>query len=97
MATPQVTVIAPGFKRHRADRRAAGRNSGSNAVEERDVLLGFDKARYSLVLRAMLSGDIGCQVDRAGVADLGRSEERRVGKECRSRCSPHHKKKKMVK
>src|SRR5258708_11633325 len=25
-----------------------------------------------------------------GVADIGRSEERRVGKECRSRWSPYH-------
>jgi len=43
---------------------------------------------------AVLRGDVG-QQDEAGhvtgrVGPLGRSEERRVGKECRSRWSPHH-------
>jgi len=29
-------------------------------------------------------------IDFSGVVALVRSEERRVGKECRSRCSPYH-------
>src|SRR6478672_13442620 len=34
---------------------------------------------------------------RASVRQRGRSEERRVGKECRSRWSPYHEKKKKTK
>ena len=40
---------------------------------------------YTYVLAAM-----GLIVFAVTFADLGRSEERRVGKECRSRWSPYH-------
>src|SRR5256885_2864539 len=32
----------------------------------------------------------GKNLERVALADFGRSEERRVGKECRSRWSPYH-------
>src|SRR6266852_7283335 len=38
----------------------------------------------------------GRAAPRCGPGELARSEERRVGKECRSRWSPHHYKKKTV-
>ena len=50
-------------------------------------------AVLALMLRLIMVGDIprGWNVDEAGIAyDAWRSEERRVGKECRSRWSPYH-------
>ncbi len=43
--------------------------------------------RNNSVLLVTLSGEI---VDRQTPKDIVRSEERRVGKECRSRWSPYH-------
>ena len=47
---------------------------------------------HSLGLRKI--GDVTVQPDndstRGKIAKIGRSEERRVGKECRSRWSPYH-------
>ena len=54
-----------------------GNNDSSNDV--RDV---------NLSVAHMLSGPI--EVEGAEPGDLLRSEERRVGKECRSRWSPYH-------
>src|SRR2546422_588026 len=53
-------------------------------------LLAVEYARRSAVLRALgprqlQHGALGCQI-----AEQNRSEERRVGKECRSRWSPYH-------
>jgi hypothetical protein len=59
-------VIVPGIKR----RSSASR---SNAVEERDVLLRFEKARHPLVLRAMLPGDKGRAVDVTVISYLDRA------------------------
>src|SRR2546422_7151171 len=45
------------------------------------------------VLRAVLAGEMDaalCDALVAGEPDVLRSEERRVGKECRSRWSPYH-------
>ena len=41
---------------------------------------------------AFVAGDAGCKAAnvRLEVFDKNRSEERRVGKECRSRWSPYH-------
>jgi hypothetical protein len=72
MATRQDYRDRAGLQAASRDWRRAAKNSRPNAVEERDILLRLDKARYSLILRAMLSGDFGRCVDRAGVADLGR-------------------------
>src|SRR5690554_8105945 len=43
------------------------------------------------------SRDIALEYQREGVEIINRSEERRVGKECRSRWSPYHEKKKKKK
>src|SRR2546425_11204350 len=40
--------------------------------------------------RIPLAGELRVLVDRHAGAAAGRSEERRVGKECRSRWSPYH-------
>ena len=45
-----------------------------------------DKAKVEEAIKLLLEG-IGEDVNREG---LQRSEERRVGKECRSRWSPYH-------
>ena len=44
-----------------------------------DILFGAEEASYN-----------GQRVKKADLAILERSEERRVGKECRSRWSPYH-------
>jgi len=51
---------------------------------ERIATIGLDRA----VAQGQIVG--ARAVDEAGHVDLGRSEERRVGKECRSRWSPYH-------
>src|SRR6266850_6920842 len=52
-----------------------------------DVCSSDLPARFASRLPRELSGG---QRQRVGVARAGRSEERRVGKECRSRWSPYH-------
>src|SRR6266511_4626334 len=43
------------------------------------------------------TGDLAARIESTGDDEVGRrSEERRVGKECRSRWSPYHKKKKSI-
>jgi hypothetical protein len=45
--------------------------SRPNAVEERNVLLRFEKARHPLVLCAMLPGNKGRAIDLAVITNLG--------------------------
>jgi hypothetical protein len=54
-----------------AHRRKQERVSWRNAIEKCNILVRFDETRDSLVLSAMLSGNLCCAIDRAGVADLG--------------------------
>jgi hypothetical protein len=61
----RIPVIAPGIKLRSSALRP-------NAIEERDILLPFEKARHPLVLRAVLPGDGRRGVDVARIADLGR-------------------------
>src|SRR2546425_4738876 len=59
--------------------------SGSRLVEEQQARLGGERHRdlqQAPVAVRERSGGVGCT--------RGRSEERRVGKECRSRWSPYH-------
>src|SRR2546422_5739137 len=42
------------------------------------------------VTKSLLSSVVGVAYDRGMIRSLDRSEERRVGKECRSRWSPYH-------
>ena len=44
-------------------------------------------ARYTNILRFKISGNVG---STSVSSTVSRSEERRVGKECRSRWSPYH-------
>src|SRR3712207_7713758 len=56
------------------------------AAEGRQLLLEPQAPRpVQVVVRVGAEGDHGL-----GAGDAGRSEERRVGKECRSRWSPYH-------
>ena len=52
-----------------------------------------DKLKIEQAVRLLLEG-IGEDITREGLIDtpdrIARSEERRVGKECRSRWSPYH-------
>ena len=55
------------------------------------AILGRDGAKAQAVAHALTNGaarGYGCDVGDA--AQVERSEERRVGKECRSRWSPYH-------
>ena len=55
------------------------------------VTLKGDKREYAApVTCRQIAADIGEGLARAAVAAKVRSEERRVGKECRSRWSPYH-------
>ena len=71
-------------------------DNGVNAI--RDFTLEVDDKEFMI-----FAGPVGCGISTvlrmiAGVEDItdgellvdGRSEERRVGKECRSRWSPYH-------
>src|SRR5258707_10387397 len=50
-----------------------------------------ERAREYAIMRAVgAQARLLAQVQRAELAGVGRSEERRVGKECRSRWSPYH-------
>ena len=61
----QAAIVAHGRKQVRVSPR--------NAVEERNVLSRLDEARNPLVPGAMLSCDRRRVIDRAGVANLGRT------------------------
>src|SRR2546423_13906864 len=50
----------------------------------------YSLGRQSYVWIARLARLLGQQESRGRLADASRSEERRVGKECRSRWSPYH-------
>src|SRR3989475_12868878 len=66
-------------------------------LTEEDVLAIVDTARRAgqlLGVVVQFGGQtplkLALPLEKAGVPILGRSEERRVGKECRSRWSPYH-------
>src|SRR5438874_9023754 len=50
--------------------------------------------RRAVIVAHVDSRDVRCAAESEAGDIHGRSEERRVGKECRSRWSPYHKKKK---
>src|SRR5687767_15643276 len=70
--------------------RPAGKGLIEIAGVPTEVLIAFSKRRSEIEAAMAHAGTQGA----AAAAD--RSEERRVGKECRSRWSPYHKKKKKV-
>src|SRR2546429_5993077 len=51
---------------------------------------GYARSSSGLSVRDFLKVITVQELTRAGLRSLGRSEERRVGKECRSRWSPYH-------
>ena len=50
------------------------------------LTLGIEAAQGDIIV----STDADCRVPKFWVSSMARSEERRVGKECRSRWSPYH-------
>ena len=74
MPALRIAAIWLGFKRQssRYQRKAAG-DSMADALEESDVLLRLQKARYPFVARAMLPRDQGCAIDIAGIPDPRRT------------------------
>src|SRR3989449_2130195 len=58
----------------------------------REIALGLEPGREEMSARAKTAGipDIATLVDAPRLLATMRSEERRVGKECRSRWSPYH-------
>src|SRR5256885_9150950 len=69
-----------------AAQRAATGDDDLGGRQFRAVVLG-DLAAHEAALAVVASGG---QLLHLGAAARGRSEERRVGKECRSRWSPYH-------
>src|SRR3712207_9028895 len=69
--------------------RPQGRERAERAVAARSLMYLFLVG--ALVAGAALAADLSPAVDHARIAL--RSEERRVGKECRSRWSPNHQQK----
>src|SRR5688572_32110117 len=69
-------------------------DEATNGVQIR-VLIADDQALFARMLEALLADDeevevVGYAKNGAEAVELARSEERRVGKECRSRWSPDH-------
>src|SRR5690348_17635540 len=61
------------------------RQDRANNVRKRDVF-----TKYGPQARAVLEALLAKYQDEGLITGLNRSEERRVGKECRSRWSPYH-------
>ena len=59
-------------------------------IEEKLRSLPFTRADVRSFARFFFSGASELEIDRQGGTLIPRSEERRVGKECRSRWSPYH-------
>src|SRR5258706_11235567 len=67
---------------------------GKDATEK-DTGIGNNQNRDQQINKVTVSGDADCRPKKNGSheangRDRNRSEERRVGKECRSRWSPYH-------
>src|SRR3712207_9430241 len=62
---------------------------GSTRVMPNYNVMGVAKAALEASVRYIAS-DLGPRSIRCNAISAGRSEERRVGKECRSRWSPYH-------
>src|SRR5688572_33014670 len=62
------------------------------------LLIFVDSKREELELQRAPAARVTCLLDRTGLGEAhdARSEERRVGKECRSRWAAYHKKKNEV-
>ena len=61
---------------------------GSNCFEERRGFMGNEEKKNITI--ADVAEALGVSKTTVSRAISGRSEERRVGKECRSRWSPYH-------
>ena len=61
-------------------------------ADDKNILIGLKKEEYrefrALVIDMVLATDMSCHFQQ--IKNMKRSEERRVGKECRSRWSPYH-------
>src|ERR1044072_4412845 len=74
-------LAAPGFPRATGDIDIWVRNSSDNANRVMSALAKFGAPLSGLSEQDFMATDM--------VVQVGRSEERRVGKECRSRWSPY--------
>src|SRR2546430_7148282 len=64
-----------------------GLEGGAEGLDRIVARVGCDLARFRFDRAELLEAEL---VQRFGRAGTARSEERRVGKECRSRWSPYH-------
>src|SRR3989441_12343567 len=78
--------IGPALARRIVDFRE--KNHGFKRVEELLAVPGISEKRWRAIRDKVEVTPVGG--NQAGVSGPHRSEERRVGKECRSRWSPYH-------
>src|SRR3712207_9253436 len=87
---PYTTLFRSGFEQVRAGVAAywpdrVERITGVPVADQRRTVFALARAERAIVLTAR-----GAEQHRSGTDTAQRSEERRVGKECRSRWSPYH-------
>src|SRR3712207_7616996 len=66
------------------------RFAAETSKEVFDVLRELTAIRHDAMYMRLVRQPDGVAIGRAAMPSLPRSEERRVGKECRSRWSPYH-------
>src|SRR5690606_41557096 len=92
------TAGTGGLQMKRASASSPRRARGPLMHPALETLLGSDMV--TAVILAALAFDLaGMPADASSTFHLKRgrrSEERRVGKECRARCAPYHEKKKIM-
>ena len=96
----QVMSLGAGFKKVLSSEFSGGESARTSSGEDDDVAEGKERLAHvdddGVTFRSFINGDvhrftpeISMQIQHGLGADI-RSEERRVGKECRSRWSPYH-------
>src|SRR3712207_8549996 len=79
------TCALPIFERHRDERVLLAEEMRQRSIDARG-----DPEELRRIFVVGRDAELDSKLPRRELVELGRSEERRVGKECRSRWSPYH-------